>query len=457
MVVRVFAGVILWAASLASVRCGLAWGPHEEIGRAAIRVLPDAALHRYLIGPEFDRLAPYGFLADWRGELREGFVVDDYLLFPGFPRHSQHIMPDVPRTYRPYFLRALRAMRTESPANAVRWAGALMHFQQDSGSPPHALGILGPLHTKMENWVDASAIDITGYKPRLLGYTEEEAADGFERRMRGLVAYSRERGEALTPILEGLDERVDQPLALECANETARVTADLLHTLLSLRGDAPSWDSGTLRGTVRFDSSVPGQGAKIVFTGTDLSTVTDPEGRFTLRGVPRGDHEVRVMAFGCETAFADVTTGRGVTTLDPALAPDAVPGNRFRDPSLSTFWVRDDRPDGWSEGRLDGGPAQESPWTVLPAGATAAAVRVVFADGARPPDAVLRVRRNPREPDSGTDVPLPWRPDGDASRADAAFELPEWPGPPGVSVQLILKDARPPQDFVRHVAVVPGG
>ena len=75
-------------------------------------------------------------------------------------RAFQHMIPDVQATYRPYFLRALQALRTESPANAARWTGALLHFVTDTGSPPHAIALSGDAHTKMENWLDPYKIDL---------------------------------------------------------------------------------------------------------------------------------------------------------------------------------------------------------------------------------------------------------------------------------------------------------
>ena len=53
---------------------------------------------------------------------------------------------------------AAPALLSESPANAARWLGSLLHFVEDTGSPPHAAEIRGPLHIKMENWIDAGKI-----------------------------------------------------------------------------------------------------------------------------------------------------------------------------------------------------------------------------------------------------------------------------------------------------------
>ncbi len=119
---------------------------------------------------------------------------NDYLIFPLAPKHYLHIAPGVTETYKPFFLRALQALRMETPANAARWIGSLRHFTTDTGAPPHAAGILGEAHTKMENWVDGSQVRIAGYHPQLLGSTDEEAEAGFKRRTAGLSSSaSRER------------------------------------------------------------------------------------------------------------------------------------------------------------------------------------------------------------------------------------------------------------------------
>ncbi len=78
-------------------------------------------------------------------------------------RHLDHLVPEVNRTYDPYFRRALQALRTETPLNAARWIGSLLHFVEDTGSPPHPAEIHGDVHSKMENWVDAKQIHLPGY------------------------------------------------------------------------------------------------------------------------------------------------------------------------------------------------------------------------------------------------------------------------------------------------------
>jgi hypothetical protein len=279
---------------------------------------------------------------------REAFYADDYLLFPAMPRHVQHICPDVRTSYRPHFRRAVQALRTETPANAARWVGALLHFTTDTGSPPHALGILGDVHSKMENWVNAKRIALGDYQPRLLGETEEEALEGYLKRMEGLIAYSKERAEKLRPLVEKGDRAAVEPGVLECALETARVTADLLHTLGHLSRAEPA-GTGTLRGAVTANPA-PGLEkvlAKVVLEGTAFSTLADPAGGYEFRRLPPGKYRVAVSYPGA-VATESLTLAAGeAKTQDFFLAAAGAKSNLVRNPTFRLHWVRPDLPDGW--------------------------------------------------------------------------------------------------------------
>src|ERR1051325_1437533 len=149
-----------------------AWGPHPTITQAALDALGTNDPLMVPLGVQAHRLTNYAGMADFRRlpfeEPDELFYADDYLLFSQMTTHLDHICPEVKQTFRPYFKRAVQALRTETPANAARWIGSLLHFAEDTGSPPHAAEIRGDIHTKMENWVVASLIQIRGYRPELL-------------------------------------------------------------------------------------------------------------------------------------------------------------------------------------------------------------------------------------------------------------------------------------------------
>jgi hypothetical protein len=352
------------------------WGSkiHSGIVHAALGAIPpdDGLLERF--GDELWRLREYVQMGDWnnnfvtvneqwsiRGEtLEQGglqFFANDYLLFPDMPRTFQHLVPDVKVAYRPYFLRALQAMRTESPDNAARWIGSLLHFVTDTGSPPHAIGVLGDAHTKMENWLDPSLIDLTKYSPRMLGATPQEAVDALQARMDGLIAFSAARAHEMLPAAKSGDRAAIEPQALECAAETSRVTADILHTLLRLSA------AGTEVGAILIADvqapAIPGMDnvpAKLVILDTPYSTLSVEQlptfgsyhGRFVLHGIPPGTCKVAVERPGAATFTLSIVLKSGQTLRQTwQLAPSSPSGNLLRNPNMELHWSSHDAPDHW--------------------------------------------------------------------------------------------------------------
>ena len=214
----------------------LAWGTHPQITRAALDVVPDAAHWKQLLGEaNWNSLVDRAWLPDQRDQDLGSFYADDYLLIRGLPTHVGHSMPEVQRTYEPYFRRALQALRTATAANAVRQMGPLLHFVEDPGAPPHVRpGV--PHHSELENWQTKDPLTIAGYEPQLLGRTDDEALAGLLKRMEGLVAYSTERVDRALPLAsaENPDRAQIEPILFESARECARVTADVLCTVLAL-------------------------------------------------------------------------------------------------------------------------------------------------------------------------------------------------------------------------------
>ncbi len=331
----------------------LAWGPHPDITQAALDVLPNDDSIVRLLGAQMQRLTNYCWLADFKRlpfrEPDQDFYADDYLLFPQAPAHLDHICPEVKKTYRPYFLRALQALRTESPANAARWTGSLLHFVEDTGSPPHAMEIRGDIHNKMENWIKPELIHIPGYRPRLLGTNDADALEGFLKRMDGLIAYSKPRGRSLvTKVIIGNRAAVE-PVVLECAQETSRVTADLLHTLgwLAERGLSPR-DTAVLRGVV-ISSNAPAMEkvpARIVFHGTNIASLTDAAGQFEFHHLAAGTNRLAIFRPGSGLTNVEVVLQAGRTNVVNIILPSA-PANLVRNGDFLLKWVRPDAPDCW--------------------------------------------------------------------------------------------------------------
>jgi len=291
-------------------------------------------------------------MGDLRRSLHRGaddwFYADDYLLFPTMTWHRDHLCPEVKTTYEPCFRQALAALRSESPLNAARWIGCLLHFVEDTGSPPHSAEIRGDVHGKMENWVDAKAITIADYHPQLFGATEDQAIDGFLHRMDRLIEFSKERAERAKPFVLAGDRPSTEPIVLESALETSRVVADLLHTFGRLAATSPA--GAKLHGTIT-STAPPGLEelpAKIMVSGSRLAALADADGRFEFRNLPAGPQTLTVIRPGCaDTTLTLTLPANGETVQDITLAADGVAGNLLRNPSLDSTWLDPENPDGW--------------------------------------------------------------------------------------------------------------
>lgn len=355
-----------------------AWGrkQHTQILDAALTAVSEKDHLPQRLGNETWQLRYYVQMGDWYnafvseseewtirdesfGHVFAQFYANDFQIFPKAPAPFYHAVPGVLGSYRPFFFRALQALRTESPSNAARWVGSLLHFVTDSGSPPHTLDIHGETHVKMETWVDASRIDLSGYRPRLLGSTDAEAADGLIRRMNGLIQFSRLRAQRMLPLAQANDRAALEPIALEAATETAKVTADVLHTLFVLTNQPPNAASSSLAATI---SAPPVAGmkfvpAKLMLIGTDYSTLSEPlietpryyRGSFILRDLPPGSYRAIIERTGAQSLFSGPLVLRAGQTLhlDWRLRPSDPAGNLVRNPRFKIRWTAQDVPDQW--------------------------------------------------------------------------------------------------------------
>lgn len=373
------AGLILLGvfAGLASVRMW-GWGsrPHSQIVDAALSVIPPEDALSQRLGTQALELRMTVLMADWSDRLVQitatsyagampftipqyEYFSNDYLFFPKSTRSVNHSWPGVQLGYTPFFLRSLQALRTESPSNAARWIGSLLHYVTDSGSPPHAIGIKGDDHTKMENWLDASKIDLRGYHPVLLGSTDKEAAAGLEAEMRTLNQENSPIARREVPLAEANDKASIAVMSLVCATNTAKVTADVIHTLLTLSQHASQSDTGAITATVVAPnvqdlSMLP---AKLVLLRTDYSTTSEAatstgefySGSFDLHNIPVGSYQAAIERPGAKTIFTKTfTVAKGHTIhFDFRMQPSAAPGNLVRNPDFRLHWVSADAPDHW--------------------------------------------------------------------------------------------------------------
>lgn len=354
----------LFLAAVAFSSSALAWGPHSEIAKAALDAMgTEDPLARHL-GADTQRLVQYVWMADNRQQLLsskdEVFYTDDVLLFPAATKHYQHICPEVQQTYAPYFRRALQALRTESPHNAARWIGSLLHFTTDTGSPPHSLGILGPTHSKMENWLDAKLIHLPGYQPQLLGTDDASAEAGFIKRMEGLIAFSKERAERCRADVDGDRRPLVEPVVLESALETARVTADLLHTLgvLAARHSADASLTGKVISEKLDHPQLSRLPVKIILRDTLYSTLAAEDGTFLFTHLPAGEYHPVISAPGVVKDLPSVTLAPGASLALPDTDLGSGDGNLLRNPDFTLRWISPDGLDAWSSrtppGRLGG-------------------------------------------------------------------------------------------------------
>ncbi len=355
-----------------------AWGglPHQHIIDAALTALPANDRPSLRLGSEARHLRDTVEMGDWMNSLivvQESWHVttedfpqvgseyfgNDYLLFPEAPHFFSHMMPHVHDTYGPFFLRALQALRTEDQTNAVRWIGSLLHFVTDSGSPPHTIGLSGPNHSKMENWLDASQVGLRGYQPQLLGKTDAEAVEGLRKRMDGLIARNAEIAKQMVPYAQADDRAHVEPLALDCAIETARVTADVIHTLLVLSVPQADQTGTSLVATVTASALAghPLLPAKVVLLGTDFSTLSSLNyslpgqysGTFLLRNLPPGSYRAAIERPGAETLFTSIITlRRGKQANFEWHLHEASPaGNLAQNSDFALHWVSASAPDHW--------------------------------------------------------------------------------------------------------------
>jgi hypothetical protein len=197
----------------------------------------------------------------------------------------------------------------------------------------------------METWVDATKISIAGYDPKLLGTNDADAVRGLVERMHGLIEFSKQRAQRLRlPVLMS-NRRAVEPIALESALECARVTADVLHTVGTLTAAAPPRGlefSGLVKaGRAASEGRFP---ARLILHGTNISTLADSSGHFTLRGMAAGHHRLTILQPGSATLTTNILLSETATNFVFALRPS---GDLVRNGDFSMQWVQTNAPDCW--------------------------------------------------------------------------------------------------------------
>jgi len=374
-----------------------AWGPHPQITRAAVEVLCSESARQTC--EEWEKTLGKGALASIGRDLEAycwmpdqahqdlgAYFANDYLLFRALPFLAGHgydpkSSPTLPQICGIYFRRALQALRTETLTEASRWMGTMTHYLEDAGAPPHAKGISGPLHGPMENWLNASRIAIPGYTPRLVGVTEAEAVKGIEKRVQDLITFSAKLAEEALPLVQkGESERAQvEPILLQAALECARVLADALHTLFTLR-TREQVPPTSLKGIVhapeipfhknkgacvalldndRFISAArKGQpGSAISEAATDYFTHSAADGSYIFHHIPAGVYRVAAWKLGARWAISEPVSLRAGETavVDISLPATDPPNNLLRNPDATLHYLSPDAPEYWSRGSGYGG------------------------------------------------------------------------------------------------------
>jgi hypothetical protein len=232
--------------------CAFAWGPmHSAITEAAFDALPEwqrtifAAQRTTMI--EFDC-----FIPDLMRAAANRKTLANFLTLPnGDPfthePHSRHHNYD---QILHYFSKAVEQVRAGELDEASRWAGCVLHFIEDCGSPAHSIpgdnqhGLMQDLlqvpeayrHRPLHGLIESGTLklDLAGYQPKLLGTTPPEAATNLVERLNFAVRNARSQ---LIPILQGVfqnDEAAVDEGRRRAATVDAQVCADMLYTLLCI-------------------------------------------------------------------------------------------------------------------------------------------------------------------------------------------------------------------------------
>jgi hypothetical protein len=227
---------------------------HQDITRRAVAVLPPseqdwleperALLENLYCGFPDMNWGNQGALGGWSSDPTEPRMPDtrreweisfclcqDPYLRTG--HRYDHSPPDSYVAVPFYFRKAIDAARAGKHGDCVRFLGVAAHYIQDTGSFAHKQDI--------HRGIDFRAEGLAGlaYSPRLLGKTPDEACAALADRVKGLVVYIEAREKVIVQKRQAGQEWPDIPEGLECAAEAMRVTADLLHTAITIAPEKP--------------------------------------------------------------------------------------------------------------------------------------------------------------------------------------------------------------------------
>jgi hypothetical protein len=191
--------------------------------------------------PDTRRLWEISFYCQWDPVLQKG-------------KGYAHAPPSSYEAAGVYFRSAVQSLEAGRLEDGCRFLGVMLHYIQDSGSFPHVQPIHRSFHVQ-----DMGRIRLSGYSPRRLGSTPEEAARALPGRVRELTGWTEQR---LTPLLASVGVslgeakeqatkqlmapavaeavrrlRVEKPeefeaAATDCAIQCTQACADAIHAAL---------------------------------------------------------------------------------------------------------------------------------------------------------------------------------------------------------------------------------
>lgn len=252
--VRLLGRLLLYTGILAlfSAQVG-AWGSrnHLAITRAAFEALPawqqelwagqrEPLINRYCLIPDI------AGLSENRAELGRYIVLpngDRFTHSPQNRHHNAYLM-------KHYFDKAVDHVKARQMDESARYAGTLLHFLEDSGSPAHSipddnqLEIVKDLMPMPERFRDAALhrlveagevrLNLEAYRPQLLGTSSAEAVFNLIERLNAMVRNARAQ---VIPIVQGLVTGNDSEVETgrrRAAIMDAQVASDALYTLVSI-------------------------------------------------------------------------------------------------------------------------------------------------------------------------------------------------------------------------------
>jgi hypothetical protein len=236
-------------------RAVFAWGePHLAITRAALEVLPP--WEKELLGAELAPLADdYCLIPDhvYTDKANAKFAAMDNSPGEVYVRKLHLPVPEQAgnlETVSYFMAKAVASVEAGNIGDAARFMGTICHFTEDFGSPSHTIPgdnmftllqqFMPPtakmdgqlLHGPIEN--GTFAVSISGYQPKLLGVTVEEASWRLLHRIHEDMINAR---STTIPIIQALyadDPQTVTKHQMRAAVVDAQVVADAMHTILCL-------------------------------------------------------------------------------------------------------------------------------------------------------------------------------------------------------------------------------